>query len=317
LRGAVPVTSLSGGVVVEGAQRRRIMARPLWTGAISFGLVNVPVKMFTAVRQKEVHFHMLHEKDGARIQQRRVCSLEDKEVPYEEVVKGYEIHKGEYVAVTKQELAKLDPEASKTIDIEDFVSLGEIDPAFYEHTYYLVPDKAGKKAYGLLLHAMETAGKVGIARMVMRSKQYLAAVRPMEGVLALSTMLYADELVPRDELEDLPKTAEKPKPQELKLAEQLIESLSRKFEPERYKDDHREKVLELLEQKAAGKELVFEEPEAPKKRVVNLMDALMQSLQDGEERKGAVRHRRAQAARTVRKRAKPHRKTRSGRAKGS
>ncbi|MFL5275722.1 MAG: Ku protein, partial [Myxococcales bacterium] len=179
------------------------MPRPIWSGSVSFGLVNVPVKLFSATSPKEIRFHMLHDKDGARIQQKRVCSAEEKEVPWEHIVKGFEISKGRYVSVSREELSAFDPKGSKSIDIEDFVDLSQIDPIFYESTYYLVPDRGATKPYALLVEAMKRTNRVGIARFVLRTKQYLAAVRPMKGALAISTMLYADEVVSQDDLEGL------------------------------------------------------------------------------------------------------------------
>jgi len=251
------------------------MARAIWSGSISFGLVNVPVKLFSAVSQKEVHFNMLHDKDGARINLKRFCSAEDVEVPYEHIVKGYEVSKGRYVTVTAAELEGVDPKASRTIDIEDFVELAEIDPIYYDHTYYLAPDRGAGKAYALLLEAMRRTGRVGIARVVLRTKEALCCVRPLGGALALSTMNHADEIVPVEELE-LPKEPA-PAPRELEMAERLVDSLTTAFEPGRYHDTHREKVLALVEKKAAGEEVVLP-PEVAPARVVNLADALAASL---------------------------------------
>src|SRR5512142_1921509 len=224
------------------------MARAIWSGSISFGLVNVPVKLFSAVSHKEVRFHMLHDADGARIQLKRFCSAEDVEVPYEHVVKGFEISRGRYVTVTAEELDAADPKGARTIEIQDFVDIAEIDPVFYDQTYHLVPDRGAAKAYGLLLDAMSRTGKVGVARVVLRAKQALCCVRPMRGALALSTMNYADEIVSSDEL-GLPARAP-PTARELEMAERLVESLTTRFDPSRYRDEHREKVLALLEKKA-------------------------------------------------------------------
>jgi DNA end-binding protein Ku len=265
------------------------MARSIWSGAISFGLVNVPVKLYSATSHKEVSFNMLHKKDGARIKQQRVCSEEGVEVPWEEIAKGYEISPGRYVMLDKDELGALNPKADKSIAIEDFVDQSDIDPIFYENAYYLVPDRGAAKPYALLLDAMKKTGKVGIARVVLRTRQYLAAVRPLGKGLALSTMLYADEINPMDELEELPGPEAKPKERELEMAQQLIESLGTKFEPEKYTDEHREQVLALIEKKAKGEEIVVaQEPEEPAK-VVNLMDALQKSL-------AALREKNVQAA---------------------
>jgi DNA end-binding protein Ku len=291
------------------------MARPIWSGSISFGLVNVPVKLFSATSPKEVRFHMLHDKDGGRIHQKRVCSIDGEEVPWEHIVKGYEISKGRYVTVTREELEAFNPKGTKSIDIEDFVELSQIDPIFYETTYYLVPDKGAQRPYALLLEAMRKTHRVGVARFVLRTKQYLCAVRPMGGALALSTMLYADEIVEQDELEGLPGAQSAPREKELHMAEQLVESLASQFEPEKYKDTWREEVLALLERKAQGEEIVAEPAAAePGGKVVNLMEALQRSLAaarkgappaaaEGERRHRPEPHHRA-AARTARAPAK-------------
>src|SRR3954470_11195116 len=218
------------------------MPRPIWSGSISFGLVSVPVKLFSATSQKEVRFHMLHDKDGGRIHQKRVCSIDGDEVTWEHIVKGYEIGKGRYVTVTREELESFNPRATKSIEIEDFVDLVQIDPIYYESTYYLVPDKGAAKPYALLTEAMKRTHRVGIARFVLRTKQYLAAVRPLEKALAISTMLYVDEVVPHDELEGLPDAHTKPAERELKMAEQLIGSLASDFDIRKYKDDYPEQV---------------------------------------------------------------------------
>ncbi|MGH9152443.1 MAG: Ku protein [Acidimicrobiales bacterium] len=254
------------------------MARSIWGGAISFGLVNVPVKLFTAVRKKDVRFHQLHAADGARINQKRVCSADGEEVAYEDIVKGYEIAKGQYVVVEPEELEALDPESTHTIDIEDFVDLDEIDPLYFDASYYVLPDARGEKAYRLLLEAMRDAGKVGIARVVMRTKQYLVAVRPVGEALVMSTMNFADEVVPQEELEGLPGQAANVSDRELAMARQLIESLSGGFEPAKYEDTYREKVLELVEQKAAGREVVAPPAARAATPVVDLMAALEASL---------------------------------------
>lgn len=260
------------------------MARSLWSGAISFGLVNVPVKLFSAVSRKEVRFNMLHEKDGGRIQQKRVCSVDGEEVPWEEIAKGWEVRRGRFVMLTKDELHALDPAASRAIEIEDFVGLDEIDPIYYEHTYYAAPDDGAERPYGLLLEAMKRTKKVAIARIVMRTKQYLCAIRPMEGdVLALSTMSYADEVVPAKSL-GIAKLA-KISDRELDMAERLVESLSTDFAPDRYKDEHRERLLEVLQRKAEGEEIVAPEAEERRPEVVNLADALEMSLAAARGRK--------------------------------
>jgi DNA end-binding protein Ku len=252
----------------------------MWSGAISFGLVNVPVKLYSAVNRKTVRFHQLNGKTGTRIAQKRVDPATGEEVNYEDLVKGYELTKEHYVIITPEELEALDPEKSRTIDIEDFVDLADIDPVYYDHPYYLIPDKGAAKAYGLLLNAMRESGKVAIARVVIRTKENLVAIRPAPGnVLMMETMIFADEVVPPDEIEELPDAKElKASERELKMAQQLIDSLSTDFEPEKYHDEYREKVLELIERKAAGEEIAVQ-PEAPEpKKVPDLMAALEASL---------------------------------------
>jgi len=256
------------------------MPRSLWTGAISFGLVNVPVRLHTAVRHQDVRFHQLHAPDGARIKQRRWCPVDDAEVPFDEIVKGYEIAPGQYVVIHPEELEALDPDKSHTIDIEDFVDLADIDPLCYDSSYYVMPDERGGKSYRLLVKAMKEAEKVGIARVVMRTKQYLAALRPVEDVLVLSTMNYADEISPVEELGEIPGADEKVTEREMKMAQQLIDSLSAKFDPTAYRDEYRQQVVEMIERKAEGEEIVTQpaDDDAPAP-VVDLMAALEASLE--------------------------------------
>jgi DNA end-binding protein Ku len=251
--------------------------RPIWSGAISFGLVNVPVKLYSAVSSKDVRFHQLEAKTKSRIKQKRVSAETGEEVPFDDIIKGYELSPNTYVPITPQELESLDPKATKTIDIEDFVDLDQIDPIYYERPYYLVPDKGGAKAYALLRNAMRETNKVGIARMVLRTKQYLAAIRPKGNALVIETMLFADEIVPDDEL-DLPDEDVDVAPREEKMARQLIDSLTTEFEPDKYRDEYRERVLELIEQKAAGQEIVVEDAGEEPAKVVDLMAALEASL---------------------------------------
>jgi DNA end-binding protein Ku len=266
------------------------MPRPIWNGSIAFGLVNVPVKLFTATSQQDVRFHQLRRSDASRIRQKRVSAVDGEEVPFDEIVKGYEISPDQYVVVEPDELASLDPKATQTIDIEEFVSLDEIDPIYYEHTYYLVPDKRAEKAYALLAAAMAESGKVAIARFVMRTKQYLAAVRPSGQVLVLSTMLFADEVVPVDALDGLPDMEEiGVADKELRMAEALIESLTaEKFEPEKFHDTYRQRVIELIEAKAAGETLVAAPAADTSARVVDLMAALEASVKAAKERRVAT-----------------------------
>src|SRR5919198_4586916 len=203
------------------------MARSIWSGAISFGLVNVPIKLYSAVSRKTVRFHQLNGETGNRIQQKRVDPETGEEVTYENIVKGYELTRDRYVIINPDELEALDPEKSRSIDIEDFVDLSEIDPVYYDHPYYLVPDKGAAKAYGLLLQAMQESEKVAVARVVIRSKEQLVAIRPAPGgVLTMETMIFADEVVEPGDIEELPEAKElKASEREVKMAQQLIDSL--------------------------------------------------------------------------------------------
>src|ERR671927_84749 len=212
------------------------MPRSIWTGAISFGLVNVPVKLYSAVSKKTVRFHQLHEADGVRIQQKRVCPADGEEVPFDQIVKGYEITPDQYVVVTPEELEAIEPRKTKTIDIEDFVDLEDIDPIFYDHPYYLLPGTGAAKPYKLLVTAMQESSKVAIARVVIRQKEQLVAIRP---------------------------TGDDTNEREVAMAQQLIESLSAEFDPSKYHDTYRERVLELIEQKAEGKEIAVQPAEEP------------------------------------------------------
>jgi DNA end-binding protein Ku len=254
------------------------MARSIWRGAISFGLVNVPVKLYSAVSKKTVRFNQLHEADHGRIQLKRFCAEEDQEVPYEEIVKGYEISPGRYVVITPEELEALDPAKTRTIDIEDFVDLEEIDPLFYEHPYYLAPDTGAGKPYKLLLEALKETNKVAIAHVVIRSKEYLTAIRAAGDVLTLETMLFADELIDPKDIDELPEEDVHATDREVDMARQLIESLATDFDPSKYRDTYRERVLDLIERKAEGQEVAM--PAAPEEptAVPDLMAALEASL---------------------------------------
>jgi DNA end-binding protein Ku len=263
------------------------MPRSIWSGAISFGLVSVPVKLYSAVSPKTVRFHQLHATDGVRIQQKRVCPADGEEVPYQDIVKGYEIAPERYVVIEPEELDSLGPERTRTIDIEDFVSLSEIDPVYYDHPYYLAPGPGGAKPYRLLLEAMRASEKVAIARVVLRSKEQLVAVRPLGPVLAMTTMNFADEVVDPENLEELPDADVKTSERELDIARQLIDSLGRDFEPERYRDTYRDAVLALIERKAQGEEIALQ-PAAPERELQapDLMSALQASLAEVRSRGG-------------------------------
>jgi DNA end-binding protein Ku len=251
----------------------------MWSGAISFGLVNVPVKLYSAVSRKTVRFHQLNAETGHRVAQKRVDSVTGEEVPYEQIVKGFELTKERYVVVTPEELDSVSPEKTRAIDIEDFVDLEDIDPIFYDHPYYLVPDKGAGKAYGLLLEAMRESGKVAIARVVLRSKEQLVAIRPAGEVLTMETMIFHDEVVDTDDLDEVPDAKDlKTSDRELKMAQQLIDSLSSEFEPAKYHDEYREKVLELIERKADGEEIAIQPQADEPAKVPDLMAALEASL---------------------------------------
>jgi DNA end-binding protein Ku len=255
------------------------MARAIWSGAISFGLVNVPVKLYSATSPKSVRFHQLSRDTGARIKQKRVDPSTGEEVAYEEIVKGYEITPDRYVVIEPEELEALDPKATRTIDIEEFVEISEIDPIFYDHNYYLAPTAGGAKAYRLLLDAMREAGKVGIGRVVIRSKQQLCALRPADDVLTLTTMLFGDEVLSPDRIDELDGLDEaSATARELKMAQQLIDSLSAQFEPTRYHDEYRERVLDLIERKAAGEEIAVQPQAEEPAAAPDLMAALEASL---------------------------------------
>jgi DNA end-binding protein Ku len=262
------------------------MPRSIWSGAISFGLVNVPVKVYSAVSPKTVRFHQLNEKTGNRISQKRVDSGTGEEVAYEDLVKGFELTKDRYVVITPDELSSISPEKSRTIDIEDFVEIAEIDPVYYDHPYWLAPDKGASKAYALLVQAMKESGKVAVAKVVLRNKEHLVALRPSGDALMMETMVFHDEVVPSDDIDELEAAREQQaNEREVAMAKQLIDSLTSEFEPGRYRDEYREKVLDLVERKAEGQEIAIQ-PEAPKEaKVPGLMAALEASLAAASTRK--------------------------------
>jgi DNA end-binding protein Ku len=260
-------------------------SRAIWSGSISFGLVNVPVKVVTATRSKDVKFNMLHAKDGGRIQQKRVCAVDNEEVPWEEIAKGYPLNGDEYVMITDEEMKALAPEKSDTIDIVDFVDLHEIDPILYEKTYYLVPQKGAAKAYRLLVEAMTRTSRVAVARVVMREKEHLVTLRPIGDALAMETMLYHDEVVPIAEIEEIPRDV-KVGEKELAMAEQLVGALAGAFHPDKYRDEHRERVLKLIEAKAEGK-TISAPPRKAEKAPADLVEALKASLAAAKQKAGA------------------------------
>jgi DNA end-binding protein Ku len=264
------------------------MARAIWTGAISFGLVTVPVKLYSALDRKSVRFHQLSSKSGVRVAQKRVDPQSGDEVPYADIVKGYEIAPDRYVVIEPGELDALEPKKTKTIEIEDFVELSQIDPVFYDHPYYLAPGPGGAKPYRLLLEAMRETGRVAIARVVIRSKEQLVALRPIGDALGMATMLFADEVLPPERVDEIAEAAQvKTTRRELDVAEQLIDSLAADFEPDKYSDTYRQQVLTLIERKAEGKQIAVQPaPEEVAAPAPDLMSALKASLDAVRARQG-------------------------------
>jgi DNA end-binding protein Ku len=266
------------------------VARPVWSGTITFGLVNIPVKAYTAVRDHDVHFHQLQKRTGSRIRYRKVSEKSGREVDPGEIEMGFEVSKGRYVTFDRDELDELRPESTRAVEVSDFVALDDIDPIYYERTYWLVPDgEPAKKGYQLLRAAMEERHLVGIGAVVMRNKQYLSAIRPLDGALAMSTMRFADEVVPRSDIEDLPRRA-KPDPKSQRMALQLIDAMSTDWEPQRYEDTYTEELRQRIKAKDEGKEIVeAAEPPEPSGKVVDLMAALEASVdaaKSGRSRSG-------------------------------
>ena len=262
------------------------MPRPVWTGTISFGLVAIPVKLYNAVRKQSVSFNQLDDRTMARIRYRKVSALDGDEVPDDHIVKGYEISKDRYIVVDPDELEPFIPSATKTVDLEEFVDLEEIDPVYYDSAYYVAPG-TNPKPYVLLARAMEESNKVAIGRFVMRNKQYTAAIRAEDGKLIMSTLAYADEVLDPaaiDELRELDEVDVSKK--EIAMAESLVASLSAAFEPEKYRDEYREQVLDLIQIKASGEAFVLPEAVDDKPKVIDLMAALEASVAKAKEARG-------------------------------
>ncbi len=255
------------------------MARALWSGVISFGLVSVPVKAYPAVRDHDVHFHQIDKGSGSRVRNRKVSAKTGKDVDNADIEMGFETGKGRYVTFSKRELDELRPASSRAVEVTDFVSLDDIDPIYYERTYWLAPaDDTAVKPYQLLRAAMEDRGLVAIGTVVMRNKQYLTAIRPLEGALAMSTMRFADEVVPRSGVEGVPDRRTKPDPKMLRMANQLVDSLTTDWDPRRYHDTFTEELRERIEAKRAGKKLEIEPEEGDESKVIDLMQALEESV---------------------------------------
>jgi DNA end-binding protein Ku len=273
------------------------MARSLWSGSISFGLVNVPVRLFSATQDKAIHFHQVDEKSGARIRNKRVNEKTGREVDFDRVANGYERSKGKMVIVSDEELAAADPERSHTVDVEAFVSLGDIDPLHYDKAYWVVPEdqEGAKKAYALLRAAMEKKEQVAIGRFVLRTKEHLVALRPLDGALVLQTMRFADEVVKPSQVEGLPVRTKAPA-KELKSAEQLIDALSDDWDPSSYRDRHRARVKKLIDKKAKGQEIDVSAPKEERAEVVDLMKALEESVAAARKGKSSSGRRRKKSA---------------------
>jgi DNA end-binding protein Ku len=276
------------------------MPRSIWNGSLSFGLVNVPVQLFSSVEQKDIAFHEFQAGTGARIRHKRVSEKTGREVDYSDIEKGYETAKGKYVMLTREELESVEPGKSRTIDIEDFVELSEIDPIFFEKPYYLAPQKGAEKPYALLRAALEDSERVAIARFVMRTKQYLAAVRAAGDMLVLETMHFPNEIRDTKGL-NVPKRTKVPD-KELRIAEQLIDSMTVAWKPERYEDTYRARVLDLIRRKGKGQEIEVEKPEREESNVVDLVEALQRSLD--AKAKGRPRARKSTTTKTTQKSAR-------------
>jgi DNA end-binding protein Ku len=254
------------------------VARSIWSGAISFGLVNVPVKLYNAVQRKNVQFHQLHAEDRQRIQQKRVCSADGQEVAFEDLVKGYEFSPGQYVVVEPEELDAVAARKTRLIEVEQFIQLGEVDPLMFDSSYYVAPAVGAAKPFRLMVDAMREAGKVGIGRFVLRQKEHLVALRVQDDALVLVTLVYADEVVPAASLEDAGDGQAEVSERELAMARQLIEMLSAPFEPNRFHDEYREALLSLIERKVAGEEISIAPPPSEPAAVPDLMAALQASV---------------------------------------
>jgi DNA end-binding protein Ku len=260
------------------------MAHAIWSGAINFGLVTIPVKLFTAVKTNDLSFNLLHAKDEGRIKYERVCSVDGKPVPWDEIVKGYEFEKGEYVLLTDEDFKKVNPEATQSVDIVEFVELEKIDSMYFDKPYYLEPTKQGRHAYALLREALAHSKRVAIARVVIRTKEYIAAVKPVEDALVLELMHWAEEIVAVDTL-DVPGQEKMPE-KEMKMARMLIDTMSvDEFQPEKFENKYHDELMTMIEARAAGKELPKVKKAPARAKVVNLMDVLAQSLEQSKKRR--------------------------------
>src|SRR4051794_30002194 len=274
-RGSANSWSISSSVSPSpGAEITRSMPRSIWSGSISFGLVNVPVRLYSAIQEHKLQFHFVHEKDNSPIGYQKICKKEDKPVPDDEIVKAFEFEKGEYVFMEEEDFAAAKVEGYKTIDIVDFVPYEDIDPIFFAKTYYLGPDRGAEKVYSLLVKAMEDSELAGIAKFVMRDKQHLGALRVREGTITLEQLYFADEVRPVDEIKPTRARVEK---RELEMAQQLIDSFSGEWKPEKYKDTYRDALLKVIEAKRKGRE-VHAAAQPEEEQPIDLMSALRASL---------------------------------------
>jgi DNA end-binding protein Ku len=264
------------------------MAHAIWTGAINFGLVTIPVKLQTAIRTNDLRFNFLHKTDEGRINNVRRCSIDGEEVAYSDLVRGYEYEKGRYVIISDEDFDSVNPEATQSVDIVQFVDLAEINPMFFDKPYYLEPEKRGRHAYALLREALTESGKVGIAKVVIRSREHLAALKPNGDALVLELMHFEDEIVEQSTL-DLPEIG-KPAENEMKVAKMLIDTMTEAFDASKFKDTYKEQILAMIDARAAGKETPKAETSAPKaSNVVNLMDMLQRSLEQTKKRTGSAK----------------------------
>jgi len=272
------------------------MARAIWKGSISFGLVNIPIALYPATRREELKFRLLRKSDLSPVNYKRVAEKDGKEVPWDQIVKGYEYEKGKYVVLQDEDFQRVDLEATQTVDIQDFVDVDEIDPMFFYKPYYLEPQKGGDKAYALLRDALHDSKKVGVAKVVIKTRQYLAGVKPEDGALVLELMHFADELADTEKLH-VPKKVEVGK-REMNMAKSLIDSMSSKWDPSKYRDDYREALMDVIEEKveAGGKEIEEKPKKAPKPtKVIDLVSVLQKSLeQTGAKKKTTAKSRRKQ-----------------------
>jgi DNA end-binding protein Ku len=256
--------------------------RPIWKGAISFGMVTIPVKLYTATEQKDIRFRLLHKKDGSPIQEKRFCIEENKEVAYEDLVRGYEVSKGEFVILDPEEIEAYEPETAHTVEIGDFVELEEIDPIYFEKSYFLEPDGVGVKPFNLLRKALEETGRVAVAKVAIRNKERLATLRVYDGTLVLETMYWPDEIRSTEQLDVPSETKAAPSAKELQMARTLVENLSDRFRPEEYTDKYRAALEELIERKMKG-EVRNARRRKPEPKVIDLMAALEASLAEARE----------------------------------